>query len=217
MTESSTSPQWVFVLIPKVTNLLYDTLKKVNKQTSELGWVKKFTDLTFLGSSTTDQPLKNMLDKERFKKCVEYSMKRTIKSGEPVPFRVVEGITPMVSPEGMGLILDSPFLTHMAVSMGFTPNKMFFLVLAASKPESRWSEEMVRAGIRMFEDPEDGQFRCEMHPSQWSLGVLNVKNPELMYAVFDLEAVIPEIYVKIEMERQTTNLHSTVTVSTPSE
>ena len=200
MTENST--QWVFVLVPKITNIFYDTLKKINKQTMELGWARKFADLTFIGSANTDIPLKNIIDREKLKQAAEYAMKRSIRIGEAVPFRVVEGVTPMVSEEGMGLILESPFLKHLSGALGFKTNNMFFLVLSAPPPGEKWSSELVRTGVRMVEDPEDGQFHCNMNPSQWSIGVINTKIPDLMYALFDLENIIPETYIKLEMERQ---------------
>jgi hypothetical protein len=202
MTDTADKPQWVFVLIPKVTNSIYDTLKKINKQTMELGWVKKFADITFIGSSSTDIPLRNILDRERMKQATEYAMKRSLRVGEDVPFRVVEGITPMISAEGMGLILESPFLTHLSSALGFKTNNMFFLVLCAPPPGSKWSEEIVRAGVRMVEDPEDGQFHCIVHPSQWSIGVIDGRTPDIINALLDLENVIPETYIKVEMERQ---------------
>lgn len=201
MTETG-SPQWVFVLVPKVTNSFYDTLKKINKQTTELGWARKFTDLTFIGTSTTDFPLNNIVNREKLKQATEYAMKRSTRPGEQVPFRVVEGVTPMVSEEGMGLILESPFLKHLSTALGFKTNHMFFLVLSAPPPGEKWSTEIVRTGVRIVEDPEDGQFHCNIHPSQWSIGVINTKIPDLLYALFDLENIIPEIYIKTEMERQ---------------
>lgn len=201
MSETDT-PQWVFVLVPNITNSIYDTLKKINKQTMELGWARKFTYLTFLGHATTDIPLKNIIDREKLKQAAEYAMKRSLRPGEQVPFRAVEGITPMISEEGMGLILDSPFLKHLSTALGFKTNNMFFLVLSAPSPGNKWSSDIVRTGVRMVEDPEDGQFHCNMHPSQWSIGVINTKIPDLLYALFDLENIIPEVYIKVEMERQ---------------
>lgn len=200
MTENSA--QWVFVLVPNVTNVFYDTLKKINRQTTELGWARKFAYITFIGSSNTDIPLGNVVDREKLKQAAEYAMKRSIRIGEAVPFRVVEGVTPMVSEEGMGLILDSPFLKHLSEALGFKTNNMFFLVLSAPPPGEKWSQELVRTGVRMVEDPEDGQFHCNMNPSQWSIGVINTKIPDLIYALLDLENIIPETYIKLEMERQ---------------
>lgn len=203
MTDSSSSPpQWVFVLLPNVTNSIYDTLRKINKQTMDLGWAKKFADLTFIGSSHTDIPYKNILDREKLKKAVEYAMKRSLRIGEEVPFRIVEGVTPMVGEEGMGLILESPFMKHLCSALGFKTNNMFFLVLSAAPPGKKWEAETVRTGVRIVEDPEDGQFHCNIHPSQWSIGVINTRIPDMLYARFDLENVIAETYVKVELERQ---------------
>jgi hypothetical protein len=200
--SSAETPQWVFILLPKPSNGIYDTLKGINKQTLALGWAKKFADLTFLGASHTDLPMKNMIDREKLMRGIDYAMKKTIKVGEDIPFRVIEGVTPMVSEAGMGLILESPFLKYLSDALGFKTHDMFFLVLSAAPPGKKWSEETVRAGVRMIEDPEDGQFHCSMNPSQWSIGVINTKNTDMIYALYDLENVIAESYIKIEMERQ---------------
>jgi len=201
--EINTKEQkWVFVLLPKPSNTIYDTLKSINKQTMALGWARKFADVTFLGISPSDHPTKNIMDREKLRAAVEFSMKKSLKPAEKIPFRMVEGVTPMVSEGGMGLILESPFMKHLAMALGFKANDMFFLVLSAAPPGKKWDEAIIRRGVRMVEDPEDGQFHCNMNPSQWYIGVINTSNPDMYYCLYDLEPLIAEVYVKVEMERQ---------------
>lgn len=194
--------QWVFILLPKPSNNIYDTLKTINKQTMALGWARKFADVTFLGTSQSDHPMKNMVDREKMKSATEYAMKKSIRVGEKIPFRMVEGVTPMVTEGGMGLILESPFLKHLSLALGFKTNDMFFLVLSAAPQGKKWDDAMIRRGVRMIEDPEDGQFHCNMNPSQWSIGVINTKNPDMIHSLYDMEPIIAESYIKVEMERQ---------------
>jgi hypothetical protein len=166
-----------------------------------LGWVKKYLDMTFVGTSSSDAPLRNILDKNRLMASVEYSMRKSLDHSREVKFRIVEEVTPMISEAGMGLIVHSPFMKHLAVSLGFTPQDAFFMVLAAPTPGKRWGPEEIKVGTRIFEDPEDGQFHCNLNPSQWVMGVFNKSQPEIMHAVVEFDMIVPIVYLKVELER----------------
>jgi hypothetical protein len=192
---------WLFVLVPRTSNIIVESLIKFNKQLRTLGWVNKYMDFTFVGSASTENPLKNMLSKERLLVAIEYAMRKSINREEEIPFKVVEKISPMVAEVGMGLMVQSSFLRHFASALGFSASDMFFMVLATPKPGSLWTEAEIRAGVRIFEDPDDGNFHCNMHPSQWNVAVFNKSQPEIIHATIDLEALIPPIFTKIEIER----------------
>jgi hypothetical protein len=192
---------WLFVLIPRTSNVIVPIILKFNKHLRELGWVSKYMDYTFVGTASSDNPLKNMLNKDRLLTAIEYAMRKSIRREEEIPFKVVEKISPMVAEVGMGLIIESTFLRHLASAFGFTASDMFFMVLATPSPGCTWSEEEIRTGIRIFEDPDDGKFHCNMHPSQWNVAVFNKANPEIIQAIIDLESIVPPLYTKIEIER----------------
>jgi len=192
---------WMMVLMPRSCNLINSTLGKIHKQLVELGWIKKYMDMTFIGTSSSDASLANILNKERFMKSVEYAMRKSLDHSLDVKFRLVEEVTPMISEAGMGLIIHSNFMKHLAISLGFTPNDAFFMVLAAPAPPKRWGEEQVKMGTRIFEDPEDGKFHCNLNPSQWVMGVFNKSQPEIMHAYVEFEMIIPVVYLKVELER----------------
>jgi hypothetical protein len=196
---------WLFVLLPRTSNVITESILKYNKKLRDLGWVNKYMDFTFIGTASSDNPLKNMLDKDRLLMAVEYAMKNSINREEEIPFKVVEKVSPMVAEVGMGLVVQSSFLRHLAVALGFTPNDMFFMILATPKPGSIWTEGEVRTGVRVFEDPDDGNFHCNMHPSQWSVAVFNKSQPEILHATVDLESIVPPVYTKIEIERLAKN------------
>jgi hypothetical protein len=192
---------WLFVLIPRTSNIIVPTILKFNKHLRDLGWVSKYMDYTFVGTASSDNPLKNMLNKDRLLTAIEYAMRKSIKRDEEIPFKVVEKISPMVAEVGMGLMIESTFLRNLGSALGFSASDMFFMVLATPRPGSVWSEEEIRAGVRVFEDPDDGKFHCNMHPSQWNVAVFNKAHPEIVQATIDLEAIIPPLYTKIEVER----------------
>lgn len=192
---------WMLVLMPRACNMIVPTIMKLNKQLMELGWVKKYMDMTFIGTASSDTPLHNMLDKTRLMKSMEYAMRKSMDYSQELKFRVVEEVTPMISEVGMGIIIHSNFMKHLAISLGFTPQDAFFMVLAAPPLPKKWGQEEVRIGTRMFEDPEDGKFHCNLNPSQWVMGVFNKAQPEIMHAVVELDMIIPMLYLKLEMER----------------
>lgn len=192
---------WLLVLVPRPTNLILPTIIGISKQLSELGWIKKYMDMTFIGTASSDMPLKNALDKNKFLACIEYAMRRSINHESDVKFRIIEEVNPIVSEAGMGLMLKSTFMKHLAVAMGFTPHDAFFLLMATPSSGKRWEPQEVRMAGRMFEDPEDGKFHCNMNPSQWSIGIFNKTQPEILHAVIDLEMIVPAVYIKIEAER----------------
>ena len=192
---------WMLVLYPRTSNMIVPALVKYNKQLQELGWVKKYMDYTFIGTASTDTPLKNMLNRERLLIALEYAMRKTINPSEQISFKVVEQVTPMVADVGLGLIIQSTFMKHLASALGFTVNDIFFMIMATPNPGSRWGAGDVRTGTRLFEDPEDGKFHCNINPSQWNLGVFNKSQSEILHAVIDLEAILPGVFAKIEIER----------------
>lgn len=192
---------WILVLIPRTSNIIVPSLVKYSKTLQELGMIKKYMDYTFVATSSTDSPLKNILSRDRFMIAFEYAMRKSIDNEQEIPFKVVEQITPMVSEAGMGLIIHSPFMKHLSTALGFTPNDIFFMIMATPAPGTRWSAGDVRTGTRIFENPDDGKFHCNVNPSQWNIGVLNKAQPEVVHAVVDLESFIPAIYTKIEVER----------------
>jgi len=192
---------WLLVLYPRTSNMIVPSLVKYNKQLQELGWVKKYMDYTFIGTASTDTPLKNMLNRDRLLIALEYAMRKTINPAEQISFRVVEQVTPMVAEVGMGLIIQSSFMKHLASALGFTVNDIFFMIMASPNPGSIWGAGEVRTGTRLFEDPDDGKFHCNLNPSQWNLAVFNKSQSEILHAVIDLEAVLPGVFAKIEIER----------------
>jgi hypothetical protein len=192
---------WLFVLIPRTSNIIVESIIKFNKQLRALGWVNKYMDYTFVGTASTENPLKNMLNKERLLVAIEYAMRKSINREEEIPFKVVEKISPMVAEVGMGLMIQSSFLRYLSSALGFSASDMFFMVLATPKPDTLWNDAEIRAGVRVFEDPDDGNFHCNMHPSQWNVAVFNKSQPEIIHAIIDLEALIPPIFTKIEIER----------------
>jgi hypothetical protein len=193
---------WLLVLIPRPTNLILPTIIGISKQITALGWNKKYMDMTFIGTASSDIPLKNALDKNKFLPCIEYAMKRSMNYDDPnIKFKIVEEISPIVSEAGMGLMLKSTFMKHLAVAMGFTPHDAFFLLMAAPATGKRWEANEVRTAGRLFENPEDGKFHCNMNPSQWSIGIFNKKQPEILHAVIDLEMIVPAMYIRLEAER----------------
>jgi hypothetical protein len=181
--------------------MIVPSLVKYNKQLQELGWVKKYMDYTFIGTASTDTPLKNMLNRERLLIALEYAMRKSINPSEEISFRVVDQVTPMVADVGLGLIVQSTFMKHLASALGFTVNDIFFMIMASPAPGSRWSPGDVRTGTRLFEDPDDGKFHCSLNPSQWNLAVFNKAQSEILHASIDLEAVLPGVFAKIEIER----------------
>jgi hypothetical protein len=192
---------WLMVMMPRSCNLINSTLMRIHKQLSELGWIKKYMDMTFIGTSSSSNCVSNILNKERFLSSVEYAMRNSMDHSRDVKFHIVEGVTPMVSEAGMGLIVHSEFMKHLAISLGFTPNDAFFMVMAAPAPPKRWGAEEVKIGSRIFEDPEDGKFHCNLNPSQWVMAVFNKSQPEIMHAYVEFEMIIPMIYLKVELER----------------
>jgi hypothetical protein len=188
-------------MMPRSCNMINTTLLKIHKQLVDLGWIKKYMDMTFIGTSSSDNCLANILNKERLMSSIEYAMRNSMDHSLDIKFRIVEEVTPMVSEAGMGLILHSNFMKHLAISLGFTPNDAFFMVMAAPAPPKRWGAEEVKIGSRIFEDPEDGKFRCNLNPSQWVMGVFNKSQPEIMHAYVEFEMIIPMIYLKVELER----------------
>jgi len=193
---------WLLVLIPRPTNLIVPTMINISKQLSEMGWIKKYMDMTFIGTASSDIPLKNALDRTKFLSCVEYAMKRTMYQEDiNNKFKIVEEVNPIVSEAGMGLMLKSTFMKHLAVAMGFTPHDAFFLLMATPVTGKRWEPQEVRAAGRLFEDPEDGKFHCNMNPSQWTIGIFNKTQPEILHAVIDLEMIVPAVYIRLEAER----------------
>jgi hypothetical protein len=192
---------WLFVLIPRTSNIIISSLLDFNRKLRELGWVSKYMDYTFVGTASSDNPLKNMLNRERLLVAVEYAMRKSIRRDQEIAFKVVEKISPLVAEVGLGLLIESTFARHLATALGFTSSDMFFMVLATPKAGSTWSETEIRTGVRIFENPDDGNFHCNMHPSQWNIAVFNKNQPEIVQCVVDLEAIIPPIFTKIEIER----------------
>lgn len=197
----------MIVLYPRTSNLIVPQLVRYHRTLVEMGWSKKYMDLTFVGSSSTDNPLKNVLNRERLLVAVEYAMRKTIKPSEQIPFKVVDGLSPLVADTGMGLIVQSEFTKYFAQAVGFTVNDIFFMVFATPTPGNKWNAEQVRTATRMFEHPEDGKFHCDMHPSQWNIGVFNKRQPDIFHAVVDLESIVPPIYAKLEVERLTNKIN----------
>lgn len=199
--ESSPQPKYILVLFPKRTNEIVPELQAICDKAQSAGLSRKFVDLVFLGTTTSSLPLNNFANRDTFLRLVENAMRRTIKPGEKIPFRVVEGVSPLVSTDGMGLVYVSPFLQHLTSSLGFRTNPMFVTVIA----ERNLTEDDMRAARRIFENPDDGMFHCRMNPSQWELGILDAKRPEYMCGVIDLQRVVPEVYVKLELENKVGN------------
>jgi hypothetical protein len=192
---------WMMVMMPRSCNMINSTLGKIHKQLSDLGWIKKYMDMTFIGTSSSDACLGNILNKERLNKAIEHAMRNSLDHSMDIKFRIVEEVTPMISEAGMGLIIHSTFMKHLAITLGFTPNDAFFMVLAAPSPPKRWGAEEIKMGTRIFEDPEDGKFHCNLNPSQWVMGVFNKSQPEIMHAYVEFEMIIPVVYLKLELER----------------
>lgn len=188
-------------MFPRASNAIIPMLVKCNRQLQEMGWVKKYMDYVFIGSSSTDAPLHNMLSRERLLVAMEYAMRNSLDESEDIKFKVVEKVTPMVTEMGMGLIMESKFIQNLANALGFSIKEAFFMLMATPAPGSMWGPEQIRTGVRVFEDPDDGMFHCDMNHSQWSIGVFNKSQPEILHAVVDLEMFIPAIYTKIELER----------------
>lgn len=191
----------MIVLVPRTCNMITQSLLKYSQKLRDMGWINKYMDFTFLGTAISENPLRNMLNRERLVMALEYAMEKSIKRDEEIPFKVVEKLSPMVTDMGMGIIIESTFLRYLASALGWTPNEIFFMILATPKPDSLWSQEEIRAGARVFEDPEDGLFHCAMHPSQWNIAVFNKSQPEIFHAICDLETLVPPMYAKIEIER----------------
>lgn len=192
---------WMMVMMPRSCNMINSTLGKIHKQLVDLGWIRKYMDMTFIGTASSDACVANILDKDRLMHSIEYAMRNSMDHSLDIKFRIVEEVTPMISEAGMGLILHSTFMKHLAISLGFTPNDAFFMVLAAPPPPKRWGPEEVKMGTRIFEDPEDGKFHCNLNPSQWVMGVFNKSQPEIMHAYVEFEMIIPIIYLKVELGR----------------
>jgi hypothetical protein len=199
--EINMDNNWMMVMMPRTCNMINGTLGKIHKQLVDLGWIKKYMDMTFIGTSSSDVCLGNILNKERLMSAIEYAMKNSMDHSQDIKFRIVEEVTPMISEAGMGLIIHSTFMKHLAITLGFTPNDAFFMVLAAPAPPKRWGAEEVKIGTRIFEDPEDGKFHCNLNPSQWVMGVFNKSQPEIMHAYVEFEMIIPVIYLKLELGR----------------
>lgn len=193
--------QYMLVMFPRPTNRIVPTLNKINEQTRNYGWTLRYVDFAYVGSASTDAPLAKMYDRAELVKCLQYAFNRCIDHTTNIKdFKIVTELTPLVLDTGMGFLMKAEFIRHLSQALGFKTQDEVFMVLATPGSEKRWAEEDIRAAKRIFEDPEDGQFKCEMHPSQWSIGIINKSFPEIMHAVIDLEYMLPEAYITMKLK-----------------
>lgn len=188
----------MLTLVPRPTNKIYQFLEKINAQTRASGWTIRFVDFAYVGSSASDAPVRKMASREELIKALQYAFSRMhIKNIKE--FAMVETITPIVLDTGVGLLLESPFIRHLASALGFVTQDQIFIVLATPGKKMRWNQDEFRAAKRMFENPEDGKFHCQMHPSQWNIAVVDKEFSEVQHMVVDLEYMVPEAYVGMKI------------------
>jgi len=188
----------MLTLVPRPTNKIYQTLEKINSQTRANGWTLRFVDFAYVGSSASDGPIRKMGNRNELIKALQYAFSRmNVKNIKE--FRLVEGVTPIVMETGVGLLLEAPFIRHLASALGFVSQDQIFMILATPGKKVRWDETDFRAAKRMFEDPEDGQFHCEMHPSQWNIAVVDKDFSETQHMVIDMEYMLPEAYIGMKI------------------
>lgn len=201
----------MLILVPRPTNKIYSTLEKINAQTRASGWTLRFVDFAYVGSSATDAPVRKMGNRDELVRSLQYAFSR-MNVPNIKEFKMVENVTPVVMDTGVGLLLDSPYIRHLSASLGFVTQDQIFMVLATPGKKVRWDESEFRAIKRMFEDPEDGNFHCEMHPSQWNIAVVNQNFSEAQHMVIDLEYMVPESYIgmKILDGKSTGNVDKTI-------
>jgi hypothetical protein len=190
--------QYMLTLVPRPTNKIYKTLEKINSQTRAAGWTLRFVDFAYVGSSASDAPIRKMANRQELIKALQYAFGRmNVKNIKE--FRLVEGITPIVLDTGIGLLLEAPFIRTLASALGFVTQDQIFMILATPGKKVRWDDAEFRAAKRMFEDPEDGQFHCELNPSQWNIAVVDKDFSEAQHMVIDMEYMLPESYIGMKI------------------
>lgn len=190
--------QYMLTLVPRPTNKIYNILEKINSQTRAAGWTLRFVDFAYVGSSASDAPLRKMANRTELIKALQYAFSRLdVKNIKD--FKLVEGVTPIVLDTGVGLLLESPFIKTLASALGFVTHDQIFMIMATPGKKIRWDDEEFRAAKRMFEDPEDGKFHCEMHPSQWNIAVVDKEFSEAQHMVIDMEYMLPESYIGMKI------------------
>lgn len=190
--------QYMLILVPRPTNKIYTTLEKINAQTRAGGWTLRFVDFAYVGSSVTDAPVRKMGNRDELIKSLQYAFSR-MNVGSIKEFKMVENVTPVVMDTGIGLLLSSPYIRYLSSSLGFVTQDQIFMVLATPGKKIRWDDTEFRSIKRMFEDPEDGKFHCEMHPSQWNIAVVDQSFSEAQHMVIDLEYMVPESYIGMKI------------------
>lgn len=193
--------QYMLVMFPRPTNRIVETLNKINEQTKSYGWTLRYIDFAYVGSTGTNSPLEKMHNRDELIRCLQYAFSRCIDHKTNIKdFKIVSELTPLVLDTGMGFLLKSEFIKHLSQAIGFKTQEEIFMVLATPGSDKKWSDDDLRAAKRILEDPEDGQFKCEMHPSQWSIGIINKAFPEIMHTVVDLEYMLPEAYITMKLK-----------------
>lgn len=190
--------QYMLTLVPRPTNKIYGALENINTQTRASGWTLRFVDFAYVGSSSSDAPIRKMGNRNELIKALQYAFSRmNVKNIKE--FRLVENIAPIVMETGLGLLIESPFIRHLASALGFVTQDQIFMIMATPGKKIRWDDSEFRAAKRIFEDPEDGKFHCEMHPSQWNIAVVDQGFSEAQHMVIDMEYMLPEAYVGMKI------------------
>jgi hypothetical protein len=129
----------MLTLVPRPTNKIYNILEKINSQTRAAGWTLRFVDFAYVGSSASDAPLRKMANRTELIKALQYAFSRLdVKNIKE--FKLVEGVTPIVLDTGVGLLLESPFIKHLASALGFVTQDQIFMILATPGKKIRWDE-----------------------------------------------------------------------------